>query len=436
VGASKHTTGYTSKELARDAKRALDDRLQLINPQLPMIKGLMKEKFPHILVPWADEELPEPLRKIEVENPGIKIPRISDFGYHSLADALYFSIIIDENKRNRYPGFSLEKCRQVIDATLDDYRENCHLVLMGLLSDVIGDLGDQLLQLIEDKFGPEAAQAYRSTVKKTLDGDEPLFAFDEQNADGIASNNGIAPERWRSGDVGKMLPWTRIIDIASAFCNVNLDDLFEALLCKGEDELENELELATAPVKQLTKLTRKLLTAELVKAGSSPEELNELITQRQRKYTPLELDVEHAEAAAAKVLKKVPFCVDMVDALLLHRVASKVYAVQRKVDPLLRPFKRTRFYKKYEFACWLFDKSVHSISYKVLDSSSRLYGIVGLFNGAYYAKEKPGVFKRISEASGTSPLAFRGVSGYAGAVTGKMASDTRVKEDKEKEVAS
>lgn len=430
MGASKYSSGYASRDLGRDARRAIDDRLKQINAELPHIKLIIQEKYPDLEVPWADEPLPEGLRKIEEENPCITIPRISELSYSSLADALYFSIVIDEKKRDRYLDFSLEKCQKVMDKVVSGYRENGHIVLASLLLDVNGDLGDDLLRLIEDKFNSEVAATYRGTIKNTFVGDEPLFAFDEIAGEGIADNNGRGAERWRSGDVGKRNPWTRILDLASSFINVNFDDIFEALLSRGEDDLENELELHTAPVGKLFKLTRKMVGKEFRKKGFSTDELIALVHQRQKGYTRLSLQIEDVEASESKVMQKVPFCIGIIIMLFFHRIASKVYAVHKKIDPLLRRFKvLKKLHEKYKFWYWLFDKAVYAISYPMMSVLARLYGVVGLTNSAYYAKEKPGVFQRISRASGDSPILFLAACAYAAALTGKTASDVRTKEE-------
>jgi phosphatidylglycerophosphatase A len=420
--------GYDSKKLVEETRKMLDFRLQLINEELPDILARAQEKG--LFVPLEGVELPDEWKKLEAENPNFKIPRIRNFGYHSIAEALFYDIITNESKRKRFPDLTLEKCQKVVDKFLRN-REVCHHIQAAMLLDFIGDVRRGFTRLVSDEFGIEADSLFRGLMH-TLVGDDGLYAVDETISEGIANLVVRAAEWWRSGDVSKNSPWAKIIDMASKHVHVQLDDVLCAIISACEELLDSERERAASPSKKLYKWTRKLLHKQLKKHGFTQDDLIKVVYERQNKYTYLQLDENDAKKGMEKVLRKHYACINILIMLTLHRVASKFYKVDTRIDSILsRSWVPRKVYRAYSDRVWLVNKAVNTISYLLMESTARLYGIVGLTNSGYYAKMKPGIFEEIYEASGRSPLFFHVCCVLVSTANGKVAHDTRTREELE-----
>lgn len=430
MGTSNLSSGYHSEQLYEDARRLLDHRIRLINPELLQIKQFLQRKYPEIAIPWADEELPASLRKIEEENPHIKIPQIKELGYHSIAEALYLQMVTDPKKRARFPELTLEQCQNAVDEEMR-HRETCHQIITALTTDIIGDLGDNFLNLVAQQFGEEVADTLRGTVKTALVGDEPLLASDETIADGIATQNKeYAGPGWHRGDVGKTNAYVRIVDSASKSIQVYNDDIFEALRSSAEHRLEQEWEMSTAPVAELYDLTDRMITKEFGRNNFSIRDLLCVVREKQQGYTKLKLQQEDAEASMRKVMENISVCVTFVLFLFLHRLAKRVHSVHKWISPIVGRFSKVN--KKYQFGYWLFNKCCFAIAYPLTTTLAKLYGTVGYTNVAWYIKEKPvELFEQIDEASGESPFLLFTAGLIVAMTNAKTAHDVRTKEEKD-----
>lgn len=423
--------GYDSRRLVRETREMLDFRLQLINRELPEILERVQQKG--LFIPLEGVELPDELKLIEAENSNFKIPRISlrtGFGYHVIAEALFYDIITNPNKRKRFPDLTLEKCRAVVDKFLRN-REICHHVQAAMLFDFIGDVRHGFINIVSNEFGIEAEKIFRGTMH-TLVGDDGLYAVDESISEGIANLVVRAAEWWRSGDVSKNSPWAKIIDMASRHVHVQLDDVICAIISACEELLESEYERAHSPSKKLYKWTNRLLRKELKRHGFTLDNLIDEVFERQSKYTHLQLKRSEAENGMEKVLRKHYACINILIMLSLHKVASKFYKIHDRIDSVLSRYKVLRkIHRAYSDRVWVVDKAVNTISYLLMESTARLYGIVGLTNSGYYAKMKPGIFMKIYQTSGRSPLFFHVCCMLVASSNGKVAHDIRTREEYE-----